>query len=100
MYKKDQDLKLKSFFNMYNMKYKLVKEQEDKVKKFQKERIEAFNKIENQLGQLKKLLRQGKIDTIKYYRDNPDSFGVVVGTDLIIDYFKDIYTLLENPDRN
>jgi len=85
---------------MYNMKYRLVKEQENKAKKFQKERIRAFEEIENKLNGLKKLLRQGKIDTIKYYRENPNSFGVVVGTDLIIDYFKDIYTLLENPDRN
>ena len=80
---------------MYNMKYRLVKEQENKAEKFQKERIKAFDEIENKLDQLKKLLRQGKIDTIKYYRNNPNSFGVVVGTDLITDYFKDIFTLLD-----
>tara|TARA_R100001460_G_scaffold48542_2_gene86568 strand:- start:244 stop:516 length:273 start_codon:yes stop_codon:yes gene_type:complete len=85
-------LKLKNFFNMY--KYKLIQEQEDKAEKFQKERIEAFDKIENKLDELKKLLRQGKIRTIKYYRDNPKSFDVVIGTDLISDYFKDIFTLL------
>mgnify|MGYP001247680423 CR=1 FL=1 len=79
---------------MYNMKYRLVKEQEDKVEKFQKERIKAFDEIENKLDQLKKLLRQGKIDTIKYYRENPKSFNVVIGTDLISDYFKDIFILL------
>jgi len=79
---------------MYNMKYRLVKEQENKVEQFQKERIEAFDKIENKLDELKKLLRQGKIRTIKYYRDNPKSFDVVIGTDLISDYFKDIFTLL------
>ena len=76
------------------MKYRLVKEQEDKVEKFQKERIKAFDEIENKLDQLKKLLRQGKIDTIKYYRENPQSFNVVIGTDLISDYFKDIFILL------
>ena len=76
------------------MKYRLVKEQEDKVEKFQKERIKAFDEIENKLDQLKKLLRQGKIDTIKYYRENPQSFDVVIGTDLISDYFKDIFILL------
>tara|TARA_B100001778_G_scaffold74564_1_gene59733 strand:+ start:819 stop:1058 length:240 start_codon:yes stop_codon:yes gene_type:complete len=76
------------------MKYRLVKEQEDKVEKFQKERIKAFDEIENKLDQLKKLLRQGKIDTIKYYRENPKSFNVVIGTDLISDYFKDIFILL------
>ena len=70
------------------MKYRLVKEEEDKVEKFQQNRIKKFDQLENQLGILKKLLRQGKIDTIKYYRENPQSFDVVIGTDLISDYFK------------
>ena len=76
------------------MKYRLVKEEEDKVEKFQQNRIKKFDQLENQLGILKKLLRQGKIDTIKYYRENPQSFNVVIGTDLISDYFKDIFILL------
>ena len=80
---------------MYNMKYRLVKEQENKTEQFQKERIEAFDKLENKLDEIKKLLRQGKIKTIKYYRENPGSFDVFIGTDLIGDYFKDIETLLD-----
>ena len=77
---------------MYN---KNIKEQEDKVEQFQKGRIEAFDQLESKLENIKKLLRQGKISTIKYYRENPGSFGVHIGTDLIGDYFKDIETLLE-----
>jgi dsDNA-binding SOS-regulon protein len=77
------------------MKYRLVKEQENKTEQFQKERIEAFDKLENKLDEIKKLLRQGKIKTIKYYRENPGSFDVFIGTDLIGDYFKDIETLLD-----
>ena len=96
MYKKVQDLMLRNFFNMYNMKYKLVREQENKAEKFHKERITAFSELENKLDEIKKLLRQGKIETIKYYRENPQSFDVVIGTDLISDYFKDIFTLLDN----
>ena len=80
---------------MYNMKYRLVKEQENKVEQFQKERIKAFDELESKLENVKKLLRQGKINTIKYYRENPGSFDVFIGTDLIGDYFKDIETLLE-----
>ena len=57
---------------MYN---KNIKEQEDKVEQFQKGRIEAFDKLESELKNIKKLLRQGKISTIKYYRENPGSFG-------------------------
>ena len=77
---------------MYN---KNIKEQEDKVEQFQKGRIEAFDQLESKLENIKKLLRQGKISTIKYYRENPGSFGVHIGTDLIGDYFKDIETLLD-----
>jgi len=80
---------------MYNMKYRLVKEQENKVEQFQKERIKAFDELESKLENIKKLLRQGKINTIKYYRENPGSFDVFIGTDLIGDYFKDIETLLD-----
>ena len=81
---------------MYNMKYRLVKEQDNRAEKFQQQRIKAFDDIESKLENIKKLLRQGKIETIKYYRENPESFDVVKGTDLIEDYFKDIESLLEN----
>ena len=72
-----------------------IKEQEDKVTKFHEERIEAFDKIENRLIDIKKSIKLAKIETIKYYRDNPESFSVVIGTDMINDYFNDIETLLQ-----
>ena len=81
---------------MYNMKYRLVKEQDNRAEKFQQQRIKAFDEIESKLENIKKLLRQGKIETIKYYRENPGSFDVVRVTDLINDYIKDIKSLLEN----
>jgi len=71
----------------------IIKENEDKLK-FQEERIKAFSKIEEDLLSLIKPLRQAKIETIKYYRENPESFSVVTGTDLIQDFIKDIKTLL------
>ena len=78
------------------MKNKLIKEEEDKLEKFQQRRIDAFEEIENELKSLIKPLRQAKIETIKYYRqDEPKSYSVVYGTDLIKDYIKDIKTLLE-----
>ena len=79
--------------NMY--KYTLV-EQDEKIEKFHKERIEAFDNLEARLDNVKKLLRQGKIETIKHYRNNPNDFSVIIGTDLIGDYFNDIETLLKN----
>ena len=76
---------MKSIIKKYNLE----------VEQFHKERITAFSELENKLDELKKLLRQGKIETIKYYRENPQSFDVVIGTDLISDYFKDIFILLD-----
>lgn len=75
-------------------KYKLL-EQESDVEKFQQDRINAFDSIETRLINVKKLLRQGKIDTIAYYRENPESYSVVIGTDIINDYINDIETLLK-----
>ena len=84
-------------FNIYNMNNRRIKEEEDKLEKFQQSRIDAFDEIENNLDVLIKKLRQAKIATIKYYRqDEPKSYSVVFGTDLIKDYLKDIDTLLEN----
>ena len=78
------------------MKYKLnIKEEDSDIKKFQEERIESFSEIEDRLETLKKSLRLAKIDTTKYYRDNPTSYGVVYGTDLIGDYLNDMETLLQ-----
>jgi hypothetical protein len=75
-------------------KYTLV-EQEDKASKFHEERIEAFDKLEARFEGIKKSIKLAKIETIKYYRDNPESFAVVIGTDMINDYFNDIETLLQ-----
>ena len=77
---------------MYNRN---IKENEDKVSKFHAERIEAFDKLESRFEDIKKAIKLGKIETIKYYRDNPKSFAVVIGTDMINDYFNDIETLLD-----
>ena len=96
MYKKVQDSKLRNFFNMYNMNNTRIKEEEDKLEVFQQGRIDAFDEIENKLDDLRKKLRQAKIQTVKYYRqDEPKSYSVVYGTDLIKDYLKDIETLLK-----
>ena len=92
MYKKVQDSKLKNSFNMY--KYRIT-EQDDKASKYQEERINAFDELESRLDNIKKLLRQGKIETIKVYREQPNTFAVVKPTDIIGDFIKDIETLLK-----
>ena len=75
-------------------KYKLTEEVDNK-EKWQQSRIDVFDTLEARLENIKKLLRQGKIETIKYYRENPDSYNVVLGTDMISDYFDDIEKLLK-----
>ena len=59
-----------------------IKEETSKEDLFQEERIRAFEEIENRLDAIKKLLRQAKIETIKYYRENPSSYAVVKPTDI------------------
>ena len=46
-------------------KYKVV-EQEEKVSKFHDERIMAFDSLEARLEDIKKVLRQSKIETMKF----------------------------------
>ena len=75
-------------------KYSIV-EQDDKASQYQQERIDAFDKIEARLDSIKKLLRQAKIETVKVYREQPNTFAVVKPTDLINDFLNDIETLLE-----
>jgi|TARA_R110001599_G_scaffold129282_3_gene303609 hypothetical protein len=75
-------------------KYRIA-EQDEKVEQYQQKRIDAFDEIETRLDSIKKLLRQGKIETVKVYRDQPTTFAVVKPTDLINDFLNDIETLLE-----
>jgi len=75
-------------------KYRLV-EQDEKASEYQQKRIDAFDDLENRLDNIKKLLRQAKIETIKVYREQPTTFAVVKPTDLIGEFIKDIETLLE-----
>ena len=75
-------------------KYRIA-EQDERAAKFQQERIDAFDTIEARLDNIKKLLRQAKIETVKTYREQPSTFAVVKPTDMINDYLQDIETLLE-----
>jgi len=77
---------------MYNYK---LKEEDSKASKYQQKRIEAFDELESRLDNIKKLLRQGKIETIKTYREQPNTFAVVKPTDIIGDFIKDIEILLD-----
>jgi len=79
-------------------RYKLKEQGDNALKQFQEERIIAFDTLETRLEDIKKLLRQGKIETMTYYRDNPTSYSVVRGTDIINDYINDIEILLKGEE--
>jgi hypothetical protein len=65
------------------------------AKSFQKERIAAFDSIEQELNDIYKMLSNAKNETSDYYNDNPSSFSVLKPTDLVLDYIKDIKDLLK-----
>jgi hypothetical protein len=81
-------------------KYKLPEEvaQSESVKQFHNRRMLAFDAIEDLLGQIKPLLDDAKAETEQYYKQNPKSYAVVYGTDLIQDYLKDIISTLKNEE--
>jgi hypothetical protein len=78
-------------------KYKLksrLNEADPKRIEFQNQRIEAFKAIEARLNSLYPAIDRAKDETIAYYKENPQSYAVVVPTDLIMDYLNDIEELL------
>ena len=77
-------------------KYKVnLKERDESRAAYQEKRIAAFQDIEKRLNSLYPLIDKAKDETIAYYQDKPESYGVVYATDLILDYLKDIDILLK-----
>jgi hypothetical protein len=76
-------------------KYKLnLKERDESRVAYQERRIAAFTELEKRLNALYPKIDKAKDETIAYYKDKPESYGVVYATDLILDYIKDIEDLL------
>ena len=72
----------------------LWEEDTNTTKEFHQERIDAFEKIENELNDIYKMLSNAKNKTAEYYNQNPGSYTVVYPTDLVLDYIKDIKDIL------
>jgi hypothetical protein len=64
-------------------------------KKFIASRLMGFDELERKLNQLLPLLQQAKHETMDYYRQKPESFGIVYGTDLANDYLDDLIELFK-----
>ena len=67
-------------------------------KSYQQERMLGFDRVEDLLAQINPLLKDAKLETEKYYQQNPQSYGVVYGTDLIVDYLNDILNILKEKE--
>ena len=80
---------------MYKYKLKTrINEADPKRIEFQNQRIDAFKAIEARLNSLYPAIDRAKDETIAYYKENPQSYSVVVPTDLIMEYLNDIEELL------
>jgi uncharacterized radical SAM superfamily protein len=64
-------------------------------KKFVASRLLGFDELERKLNELIPFLQQAKHETMDYYRENPDSFAVLYGTDLANDYVNDLIELFK-----
>jgi hypothetical protein len=64
-------------------------------KKFIASRLMGFDEVEKKINQLLPLLQQAKHETMDYYRQNPESFSIVYGTDLANDYLNDLIELFK-----
>jgi hypothetical protein len=79
-------------------RYKLLEKatnQSESVKQFHVKRMQGFDRITDLLGQIQPLLDDAKAETEQYYKENPKSYAVVYGTDLITDYLNDIIDVLK-----
>lgn len=102
---KGSGLEVKQLFKEVNMyKYKLPEATDQpenegvydsSVKHFHTKRMQGFDRIGDLLGQIQPLLDDAKKETEEYYQQNPKSYAVVYGTDLIVDYLNDIISILK-----
>jgi hypothetical protein len=58
-------------------------------------RVRAFNTLEDKLNQLVPLMQQAKNKTLDFYRNKPESYAVVYGTDLAQEYLNDLIELFK-----
>lgn len=77
----------------YKLKERAFTQPQD-TKKYQEERIAAFDQITQRLNTLYPAIDNAKDETIAYYNNKPESYAVVKPTDLILSYLNDIEELL------
>jgi hypothetical protein len=68
-------------------------------KQFHQERMSGFDRIGDLLGQINPLLNDAKRETEEFYNETPESYNVVYGTDLVVDYLNDILDILKDKEE-
>ena len=68
-------------------------------KQFHQERMSGFDRVGDLLGQINPLLNDAKRETEEFYKENPESYDVVYGTDLVVDYLNDILDILKDKEE-
>jgi hypothetical protein len=66
----------------------------NEMNNFQQERIAAFDDIETSLNAIYPLVSNAKNETVEYYNEHPGSYDIFKSTEMILDYLKNIETLL------
>lgn len=79
----------------YKLKEETISQAKPEHKTFQKERIDAFGDIIGDIEIIRDAMLNAKQKTITYYQHNPESFDVLISTDIIKDYLNDIKILLK-----
>lgn len=85
---KEADTNVESYLSGLNI-------QNPNNKKFIASRLLGFDELETKLNQLIPLIQQAKHETMDYYRQKPESFNIVYGTDLANDYLNDLIELFK-----
>ena len=79
-------------------KFKLKEQDNPSYKAFQQERLRAFDEVSDKIARLKVLIDDARVETEKYYKENPTSYNVVYSTDLAIDFLNDIEAMFKQDE--
>lgn len=71
-----------------------LKIDDPELKEFVKKRILGFDQIEQKLNELLPLLKKAKLETMEYYKKNPN-YDVIWSTDLTNEYLDDILKMFK-----
>ncbi len=96
--KKAKGIEVKQLWEVENVEQFLndIQVNDPSKRKFIASRLMAFDILEKKLNQLVPLMQQAKNKTIDFYRNQPESYSIVYGTDLAQEYLNDLIELFKD----